>query len=90
MNSGVFMDPGYDWIYRCASVLLCFLKNFGGGFKEKVARLPLVTAGALGHENCDHAGRRIDRQISAIRAVVAEQAIAQMITQTVVDARQAA
>ena len=61
------------------------LENVRGGFEEQVARRPLVGSGALYHEDGHHAVSRVHRQIGAVSAVVAKEAVAQMIAKAVVD-----
>jgi hypothetical protein len=55
-----------------------------GGFEKEVSGGPLVAAGALDHEDGDHACLGVDGEVGAVGSVVAEPAVAE-VAEAVVD-----
>src|SRR4051794_25911600 len=63
---------------RTAEYRPSFRKDLPGRLEERVPRRPLVSAVALGHEHGHHPAPGVDRQIGAVGAVVAKQAVSEV------------
>jgi hypothetical protein len=70
--------------YRARNGAL-FREDLRGRLEKQISGGPLVAAGALGHEDRDHAGLGVDGEVGAVGSVVAEQAVAEVVAEAVVD-----